>query len=255
MKTGFKNLDAIIEMKKGKLIVIASRPAMGKTTLVLNISNYITLHEKKGVLFFSLENSKEYIEEKLIVSNSMVEKSKLEKNNLLNEDKDRIEYGKNLLKNAPIYIEANAPFSINDICLKSRRIKEKKDIEVIIIDYLQLIQFDKKKLLSKNDEITYILRKLKVLAKELDVPVIITSQLSTNCEKREDKRPMIADFTNSKYGINTYSDIILFLYRDSFYNKENKNNVTEIIVAKNNSGKISNVKIAWIPEYCKFKNR
>ena len=107
-----------------------------------------------------------------------------------------------------------------------------KDIEVIIIDYLQLIQFDKKKLLSRADEVTEILRRLTILAKELDVPVIVTSQLSTNCEKREDKRPMIADFTDSKYGINTYSDKILFLYRDSYYNKEDKSNITEIIVAK-----------------------
>ncbi len=254
MKTGFKNLDEVIEIKKGELIVIASRPAMGKTTFALNISNYISLKEKKGVLFFSLENSKKSIEEKLIISNSMVEKEKLEKNSLLDADRNRIEYGEKLLKNAPIYIESDAQFSINDICLKSRKIKEEKDIEVIIIDYLQLIQFDKKKLLSRDDEITEILRKLKVLAKELDVPVIITSQLSRNCENRDDKRPMIADFTDSKYGINTYSNKILFLYRDSYYNKENKSNITEIIVAKNNGGKISNVKIAWLPEYCKFGN-
>lgn len=230
MKTEFKNLDEKIELRKGKLIVIASRPAMGKTTFCINISSHIALKEKKGVLFFSLENSKKNIEERLILSNSMVEKMKIDI--FLDDDMDRIEYGKKPLKNAPIYIEGNSPFSIDDICLKSRQMRMEKDIEVIIIDYLQLIQFDKKKLLSRADEVTEILRRLTILAKELDVPVIVTSQLSTNCEKREDKRPMIADFTDSKYGINTYSDKILFLYRDSYYNKEDKSNITEIIVAK-----------------------
>ena len=200
MNTGFKDLDEIIDLKKGELVVIASRPAMGKSTFVLNILSHFTLKEKKSVLFFSLEDSNDNIINKLIISSSMVEAEKFqlynkykkentEKPELSEDDWDRIAYGINLLKDAPIYIASDVPYSIEDICIKSTRLKKEKNIEAIIVDYLQLIQFNKKKLLSRDEEITEILRKLKVLAKILDVPVIITSQISRECEKRDDKAP------------------------------------------------------------------
>ncbi len=265
MNTGFKDLDEVIKVNKGDLIVVASRPAMGKSTFALNILSHLTLEEKNSVLFFSLEDSKENIINKLIISDSMVEAEKFElynryknneiqKPNLSEDDWDRIAYGINLLKDAPIYIESDAPYSIEDICIKSTRFKKEKNIEAIIIDYLQLIQFKKKKTLSWDEEVTEILRKLKVLAKILDIPVIITSQLSGECEKRDDKRPTIEDFTNSKKAIVTYSDKILFLYRDSYYNKENKSDITDVIIAKNNDGAIDTIKVAWMPEYCMFGN-
>ena len=265
MNTGFKELDEIIDLKKGELVVIASRPAMGKSTFVLNILSHFTLKEKKSVLFFSLENSNDNIINKLIISNSMVEAEKFqlynkykqentEKPELSEDDWDRIAYGINLLKDAPIYIASDVPYSIEDICIKSTRLKKEKNIEAIIIDYLQLIQFNKKKLLSRDKEITEIVRKLKVLAKILDVSVIITSQLSRECEKRDDKRPIIEDFSNSKNAITTYSDKILFLYRDSYYNKKNKSDITEVIVAKSNDGNMDTIKVAWMPEYCMFGN-
>lgn len=265
MNTGFKDLDEVIKVNKGDLIVVASRPSMGKSTFVLNVLSHIALDEKKSVLFFSLEDSKEQIINKLIISNSMVEAEKFQlynkykqentdKPELSEDDWDRIAYGLNLLKDAPIHIASDAPYSIDDICIKSTRLKKKNNIDAIIIDYLQLILFNKKKLLSRDEEITEILRKLKVLAKILDVPVIITSQLSRECEKRDDKRPIIEDFTNSKNAITTYSDKILFLYRDSYYNKKNKSNITDVIVSKNNDGAIDTIKLAWMPEYCMFGN-
>ena len=265
MNTGFKELDEIIDLKKGELVVIASRPAMGKSTFVLNILSHFTLKEKKSVLFFSLENSNDNIINKLIISNSMVEAEKFqlynkykkentEKPGLSEDDWDRITYGINLLKDAPIYIASDVPYSIEDICIKSTRLKKEKNIEAIIIDYLQLIQFNKKKLLSRDKEITEIVRKLKVLAKILDVSVIITSQLSRECEKRDDKRPIIEDFSNSKNAITTYSDKILFLYRDSYYNKKNKSDITEVIVAKSNDRNMDTIKVTWMPEYCMFGN-
>ncbi len=263
MKTGFKNLDEKVEVNKENLMVIASRPAMGKTTLALNILSHIALEDKKTVLFVSLESNEENIINRLIISNSMVEVKKFElynkyknkeiqKSNLSEEDLDRIKYRIKLLKNSPIYIMSGAPYSIKDICKKSRTLKEEKDIELIIIDYLQLIQFDKNKLLSRNEEITEILKNLKVLAKTLNVPVIVTSQLSKRCEKRENKRPMMSDFSDSKYGIYTYSDEVLFIYRDSYYNKENKSNIAEIIVAKSRNGNNGKARLTWIPEYLKF---
>lgn len=265
MKTGFNDLDNIINLSEGELVVIASRPAMGKSTFALNILSHLALKENKFVLFFNLEDSKDNIINKLIISNSMVEsekfglynkykKNEIQRPNLSEDDWDRIAYGIDLLKDAPIYMASDAPYSIEDICIKSTRLKREKNIDAIIIDYLQLIQFNKKKQLSRDEEITEILRKLKVLAKILDVPVIIISQLSRECEKRDDKRPIIYDFTNSKKGITTYSDKILFLYRDSYYNKDNKSDITDIIIAKNNEGAINTIKVAWMPEYCMFGN-
>lgn len=233
MKTGFKELDEIIELNKGELIVIASRPNMGKSTFILNILSHISLKEKKSVLLFNLEDSKENIINKLIISNSI---------------------GIKQLKEASIYIASEVPYLVDDIYFESRKLKEEKNIEAIIIDYLQLIQFDKKKLLSRDNEITEILRRLKILAKVLNVPVIVISQLSRRCETRDDKRPIIADFSSSKNGILTYSNKILFLYRDSYYNNKNVNNITEVIIAKNNGGSSKTIKIAWLPEYCKFGN-
>jgi len=266
MNTGIKDLDKIMKINKKDLVIIASRPAMGKTTFALNVLNHIALEEKKSVLFFSLENTKETIVNKLLISNSMVvdlekfelyskyKTKEIEKTELSEDYWDRIAHGINLLKDSPIYIGNDIPYLINDICLEAKKLKEERNIEAIIIDYLQLIQFDKKRLLSREDEITEILRKLKMLAKELDVPIIITSQLSRKCENRINKRPLISDFSNSEYGISTYADKILFLYRDSYYDKNNKSDITELIVGKNNDGSIDTIKIVWSPEYCVFRN-
>lgn len=228
MKTGFKDLDKILNVNNGELIVVASRPAMGKSTFVQDILSNVAIKENKGVLYFNLEESKEKVTNNLIISNSMVKRDKFkiydenkkqrkEKAELSEEDLGRIEYGIHLLKNVPIYIASNSPCTINYICTKSMKLKKDKDIRIIIIDYLQLIQFDRIKLLSRDNEITEILRRLKVLAKKLNVPIIVTSQLSRECEKRNDKKPYVADFKNSENGIITYSDKIIFLYRDSYY--------------------------------------
>ena len=254
MKTGFDDLDSIIQINKGDLIVVASRPAMGKSTLVLNILSNVVIKEKKAVLLFNLESSKENIINKLIISNSMVEADKFEiydkyqkgkiiKPELTDDDWDRIFYGVNILKDVPTFIGTNTPYTINDICKRSRELKPKENIELIIIDYLQLIQFDKSKALSRDNETREILKELKILAKELNIPIIITSQLSRKTEEKNDKRPIITDFSNTSSSILTYSNKILFLYRDSYYNESNKSNITDVIVAKNDKGEIRYNKI------------
>ena len=265
MKTGFNDIDNNIKLNNGELIVIASRPSIGKTSFALNILSHIALEEKKGVLFFSLEDSEKNVTERLIISNSMIEKEKFDLYNqykeenikrpeLSEDDWDRITYGIQLLKDAPIYLSTAAPLSIDDICKNSKKMKIEKDIQAIIIDYIQLIRFDKKKLLSRDDEITEILRRLKVLAKELDIPVIVTSQLSRPQKERKSQKPMIEDFSSSKYGITRYADKILFLYRDLDYVENRKSNITEFIIARNNDGNINTIKLGWLPEYCKFGN-
>ena len=224
MKTGFNDLDNIVKIKGGDLIVIASRPAMGKSTLAINILRNVAIKEKEPVLLFSLENSKETIINKLTIRNSM---------------------------DASIFIDASVPQTIDNIFKKSCELKEKENIELIIIDYLQLIQFNKSKVLSRDKE---ILKMLKTLAKKLDIPIIITSQLSRKPEERNDKRPVITDFNNTAPSILDYADKILFLYRDSYYNKDNKGNMTDIIVAKNENDEIGTIKLGWLPECCMFGN-
>ena len=238
MKTGFHNLDNNIKIKGGDLIIIASRPAMGKTTLALNILGNVAIKDKKSVAFFSLEEGMENIVNKLIIRTSMVEADKFK------------------IYDAPIFIDVTAQQTIDNIFKKSCELKEKENIELIIIDYLQLIQFDKRKVLSRDDEIDGILQELKTLAEKLNVPVIVTSQLSRRPEEREDKRPVITDFTNTASSILKYADKIWFLYRDSYYNKENKSNITDIIITQNGNKNenISTIKLGWMPEYFMFGN-
>ena len=212
MKTGFKDLDKIVKIERGDLIIIASRPAMGKTTLAQNILSNIAIKYKKKSAFFSLDESRE----KII----------------------RLFYGVNVLKDTNIFIDATAPQTLEHILKKSCELKEKENIELIVIDYLQLIQFDKSKALSRDNETREILKELNILAKELNIPIIVISQLSRKVEERSNKRPIIADFSNTSSSILTYSNKILFLYRDSYYNKSNKSNITDIIVAKNEEGNI-----------------
>ena len=254
MKTGFDDLDSIMQINKGDLIVVASRPAMGKSILVLNILSNVAIKKKKSVLLFNLESSKEDIINKLIISNSMVKADKFElydkyqkgeiiKHELTDDDWNRIDYGLNTLKDAQIFICTTVPYTIEDICKKSRELKLKENIELIIIDYLQLIQFDKSKALSRDNETREILKELNILVKELNIPIIVTSQLSRKVEERSDKRPIIADFSNTSSSTFIYSNKILFLYRDSYYNKFQKSNITDIIIAKNENGNIRYNKI------------
>lgn len=259
MKTGFKDLDKIVKIERGDLIIIASRPAMGKSTLAINILSNVAIKDKKPSAFFSLDESMEKIVNRLIIKTAMVEEDKFKiynkyqkgeilKPKFTDDDWDRISYGVNVLKDAPIFIDATAPQTIEHILKKSCELKE--NIEFIIIDYLQLIQCDKSKLLSRENEIEDILKELKLLAKKLNVPIIVTSQLSRKPEERNDKRPAITDFTNTESSLD-YADKILFLYR---YNKGKKSNITEIIVAKNENGKIGTAELGYMPEYCMFGN-
>lgn len=232
MKTGFEKLDKIIEVNKGDLIIVASRPSMGKTSLVCNMVNYVLTKEKEAVLFFELEESIEKIEERLRLVNENIETEDL-----------------------PIYILDD--YRCRHMCSKSEILKKEKNIKLIIIDYFQLIEIDKGVLSNREYECIEILRKLKLLAKELNIPIIVTSTVSSKCERdksRNDKRPLMEDIVSPKIGIDNYVDKVLFMYRDSYYNKNNKSNLTEIIVAKNENGKTGTVKLEWIPEKLMFIN-
>lgn len=231
MKTGFKELDKIMEINKDDLIIVASRPGMGKTSFVCNIANHVLTKEKEAVLFFELEESKEKIEKRLMLANKNIKPKFL-----------------------PIYI-IDKPSYIEFISLKSKELKKDKNIKLMIIDYLQLIQYAKGESSSYEDEILEVLKELKVLAKELNIPIIVTSTVSSKCERvksRNDKRPLMDDLILSRKGIDNYADKVLFIYRDSYYNVENKSNITEIIVAKNENGKTGTIELEWLSEQLMF---
>lgn len=175
MKTGFINLDYVTKFEGGKLIVLGARPAMGKSTLALNIATNIALKEKLPILYFNLENSKEEIIKKIISSESMVEKAKLENGKLDDEDWKNLKESLKELRESEIYIDDNPGISIDEICEKSRKLAKEKDIKFILIDYIQLISYNKRELLSREQEISQISLRLKNLAKELDIPILVVS--------------------------------------------------------------------------------
>lgn len=217
MKTGFNDLDKVVELVRGELIIVGARPAMGKSTFVQNILRNIVMQEKKPVAYFNLESSKESIVEKLMINNSKFEIDK-------------------------INIEDTPNITIDEICKKARDLKKDKNIELLVIDYLQLVRFDKSKLFSRDREVEEISKSLKMLAKELEILIIVTSQLSREPEKRRNKRPIILDFKEAR-GTLEYADTVLLLYRDSYYNTNIKSNITEIIIAKNKHGVCKTVKL------------
>lgn len=255
MKSGFNDLDKLLTIKKGELIFVGGRPGIGKSTFVQNILSNIAINEKISVAYFNLESSKESIVNKLIKSNPVLKNVKFEtyksivnKSNLeLIEDSDKI-----INKEATIYIDDTPGISVMEIRSKCRKLRLEKNIGLVVTDYLQLIGFNKNMLLSRNKEIDSIIKSLKILAKELDIPIIVASQLPRSIEKREDKRPMMFDLSGS--AILSFADSILFLYRDSYYNKEIKSNSTEIIIARNRNGEFETAKLEWIPELSRFVN-
>lgn len=268
MKTGFEDLDNIIQFNDGTFSVLASRPAMGKTTLALNIINNILNENNTPILLFSLELSKESIIDKLIsmqlkIDISKIKRTKSKNSNinvvgelLSNDEQKQIYSYMEKMANFKLYIDDTPNISIMEILKKSKNLLLKYHIGMIVIDYLQLVQFNKDKLLSRDEEVVEILHELKKLAKELNIPIIITSQLSKNLEKRENKRPLITDFANSKNGICLYCDNIVFLYRDSYYYEDYiNNNNSELIVAKNREGKVGTINLRFLSKYCTFSNK
>ena len=253
MNTGFKDLDDVIKINGGKLIVLASRPSMGKSTFALNILNNIATKQNLPVLCFNLEASKEQIINKLISNNSMVEYSEIQKEKIDNNIWKKIQKGISIFSDAEIYIEDTPGISIEEICEKSRKMKKEKDIQFVLIDYIHLISYDKRECLSRDQEISQISHTLKLLAEELNIPILVVSQLSRGPEERKNHKPILEDFHASRDLVQV-ADIVMFLYRDDYYNEDSeKKNIAEIIVIKNKDGICDQtVEIATLLEYCKF---
>ena len=254
--SGFADLDLrTAGFHNSELIILAARPAMGKTAFALNIATNAATKSDIPVLLFSLEMSKEQLVNRVLCSEAMVDSNKLKTGKIEENDWVKIVEALGPLSEAEMYIDDTAGISITEIRAKARKLKLEKNIGLIIIDYLQLIQGSgNRRNGSREQEISEISRSLKILAKELDIPVIALSQLSRAAEQRSDHRPMLSDLRESG-AIEQDADIVMFLYRDDYYNEESESkNIAEVIIAKNRSGSVGTAEMLWMSNYTKFAN-
>ncbi len=253
--TGFADLDyKTAGLHNSDLILIAARPAMGKSAFALNIAANAAINAKVPVAIFNLEMSKSQLVNRMLCSEAMVDSNKIRTGKIEEDDWTKLATALGPLSEAPIYIDDTAGISVTEIRAKCRKLKLEKNIGLVVIDYLQLIQGSGKRNSSREQEISEISRSLKILAKELDIPVIALSQLSRAAEQRQDHRPMLSDLRESG-AIEQDADIVMFLYRDDYYNPDSeKKNIAEVILAKHRAGSTGTVELLWMGNYTKFAN-
>lgn len=254
--SGFIDLDnKTAGFHNSDLVLIAARPAMGKTAFALNIATNAAIKANIPVVIFSLEMSKEQCANRILCSQAMVDSEKVAKGDVSDEDWSKLAIASGeLSESAGIFIDDSAGINIAEIRAKCRKLKLEKNIGLVVIDYLQLIQ-GSGNTKSREQEIAEISRSLKILAKEINVPVIALSQLSRAPEARPDHRPMLQDLRESG-SIEQDADIVMFLYRDDYYNPETEaKNIAEVIIAKHRAGPTGTVELLWMPSYTKFANK
>jgi replicative DNA helicase len=251
--SGFPELDGKTSgFQKGDMVLIAARPSMGKTTFALNLAQYAALRANKSIVIFSLEMSKEQLAYKLLCAEANVDMLKLRTGNLDDKDWENIAKASGPLAGSRIFIDDTAGVSVMEMRSKCRRIKMEHGIDMILIDYLQLMSGGVSSTESRQQEVSEISRSIKALAKEMQCPVIALSQLSRAPEQRADHRPMLSDLRESG-SIEQDADVVMFLYRDEYYNKETEDkNVAECIIAKQRNGPTGTVKLAWLGQFSKF---
>ena len=253
IRSGFIDLDRKTSgLNNSDLILVAARPAMGKSAFAINIATNVAMRAKVPVVIFNLEMSKEQVANRILCSEAMVDSNKIKTGQMEDSDWEKLASTLGPLSAAEIYIDDTPGISIMEIRAKARKLKLEKNIGLIVIDYLQLIQGTGKKGASREQEISEISRSLKILAKELNVPVIALSQLSRASEQRKDHRPMLSDLRESG-AIEQDADIVMFIYRDDYYNEDSlKKGVAEIILAKHRGGSIGTIELLWLGNYTKF---
>ena len=247
--TGYSDIDRITTgLNKTDLVLIAARPAMGKTSFALNIATNVAINQNKKVVVFSLEMGKEQLANRILSSQAMIKGSLLRTGKLTSDDWIRISEATQILYKSNIYIDETPGITVGQMKAKLRRIK---DVDLVVIDYLQLMSSGKR-IESRVQEVSEITRGLKIMAKELKVPVITLSQLSRSTETRSDHRPMLSDLRESG-SIEQDADIVMFLYRENYYRPDNgEENIAECIVAKNRHGETGSVRMGWDGEYTRF---
>lgn len=255
VQTSFYDLDQMTSgLQKSDLIILAARPSMGKTAFALNLAQNVALRANKAVAIFSLEMPKSQLVKRMLCSEAEVDTQRLNSGHMQPKDWEKLTTAMNSFADAPIYIDDTGSVSVLDIRAKCRRLAmEEKNLGLIVIDYLQLMEGGSTE--DRNQQISAISRGLKTLARELDVPIIALSQLSRAVESRSDKRPMLSDLRDSG-AIEQDADIVMFIYRDEYYNKEDTDNrgKAELIVAKHRNGPVGNVELLFQSSITKFKN-
>ena len=253
--TGFKDIDEKTSgLQRSDLIIVAARPAMGKTAFALNIAQQSAVKAGSSVIIFSLEMSKEQLGQRLLAMQARVEMQKLKQGDLDRKDWDRITMALDELNNTKIVIDDTPGISIMEMRNKCRRLKAEQGLDLVVIDYLQLMSMQGKSD-NRQQEISTISRNLKLLAREMDCPVIVLSQLSRAPEQRQDHRPILSDLRESG-SIEQDADIVIFLYRDDYYNENtDKPGVCEVNIAKHRSGPTDKVELTWVSRYTKFSDK
>ena len=253
--TGFIDLDYKTSgMQPSDLVLIAARPSMGKTAFVLNLVDHVSVRKGLPCMVFSLEMSKEQLVNRMLAMESNVDSQKLRTGSLTDSDWDAVVEGIGIIGKSKLLIDDTPGISITELRSKCRKMKLEYGLSMVIIDYLQLMTGSGRTGENRQQEISEISRSLKALARELNAPVIALSQLSRACESRQDHRPMLSDLRESG-AIEQDADIVMFLYRDDYYNKDTETpNIAEVIIAKQRNGPIGTVNLLWQPEFTKFVN-
>ncbi len=254
LSTGFRDLDvALTGLNKSDLILVAARPGMGKTAFALNIALNAAKSSGKDVVVFQLEMSKDQLASRFLASEALLDSHKLKTGSLNQDDWIKIARATSVLAKTHLYVDDNPAITVAEIKAKCRRLGE--NLGLIVIDYIQLMQSGGKRSENRVQEVAEISRSLKIMAKELNVPVVCLSQLSRAAEQRADKRPMLSDLRESG-AIEQDADIVMFIYRDDYYDAESDDkNVAEIILAKNRHGATGTVELQWIGQYTTFSSR
>lgn len=253
--TGFIDLDNMLTGLHGsELILVAARPAMGKTAFVLNIAHHVAVKKNVATAIFSLEMSKEQLVTRMVAMDALVNSQKIQTGQLVDDEWDKIMDSTEVIAEAPLFIDDNSAISIADLRSKCRKLKQNHNLGLIIIDYLQLMSTNKH-VESRQQFISDISRSLKTLARELDVPVIALSQLNRAVDSRPDHKPVLADLRESG-AIEQDADVVMFIYRDDYYNPDTeKKGIAEIIIAKQRKGSTGSVDLVWLQDYTKFANK
>ncbi|TKD67673.1 replicative DNA helicase [Pseudalkalibacillus hwajinpoensis] len=252
--TGFSELDRMTAgFQRNDLIIVAARPSVGKTAFALNIAQNVATKTDENVAIFSLEMGAEQLVMRMLCAEGNIDAQRLRTGGLTGDDWQKLTMAMGSLSNAGIYIDDTPGIRVGDIRAKCRRLKQEKGLGMILIDYMQLIRGNGSGE-NRQQEVSEISRSLKGIARELEVPLISLSQLSRGVESRQDKRPMMSDIRESG-SIEQDADIVAFLYRDDYYDKESENkNIIEIIIAKQRNGPVGTVELAFVKEYNKFVN-
>ncbi|RED54483.1 replicative DNA helicase [Cohnella lupini] len=251
--SGFIDLDKMTNgFQRNDLIIVAARPSVGKTAFALNVAQNVAVRASETVAIFSLEMSAPQLVQRIICAESNVDATRMRTGHLEGDDWEKLSMAIGSLSEAQIYIDDTPGITVSDIRAKCRRLKKEKGLGLILIDYLQLIQGRGKAGENRQQEVSEISRTLKQIARELEVPVIALSQLSRGVEQRQDKRPMMSDLRESG-SIEQDADIVAFLYRDDYYDKETeKKNIIEIIIAKQRNGPVGTVELVFLKNFNKF---